>query len=81
MAAYCKFLDSPAYNLDQESTYDAIKELQLFVNRYPNSDRVEECNKYLDILRDKLEKKIIILQSYIIICQNINLRFVLLIIF
>ncbi|MCD6112750.1 MAG: outer membrane protein assembly factor BamD [Bacteroidales bacterium] len=57
MAAYCKFLDSPAYNLDQESTYDAIKELQLFVNRYPNSDRVEECNKYLDILRDKLEKK------------------------
>lgn len=57
MAAYCKYLDSPVFNLDQNSTFDAIKELQVFINKYPNSERVPECNKYLDKLRDKLEEK------------------------
>lgn len=57
MSAYCKYLDSPKPSLDQTNTYDAINELQLFTNQYPNSPRVEECNKLIDQLRDKLETK------------------------
>ena len=33
-AAYCYYLNSPAFSLDQSSTYKAIDELQLFANRY-----------------------------------------------
>lgn len=57
MAAYCFYLDSPRSNLDQENTYKAIDELQLFVNLYPNSDRAEEAGDLIQSLRDKLEKK------------------------
>jgi outer membrane protein assembly factor BamD len=59
MNAYCYYLDSPRYSLDQTNTYEAIKELQLFVNLYPNSDSLESCNNIIDRLRDKLEKKAI----------------------
>ncbi|MFI5220363.1 MAG: outer membrane protein assembly factor BamD [Bacteroidia bacterium] len=55
--AYCYFLDSPAFTLDQTSTLDAIKQFQLFINRYPKSARVEECNRQIDLLRLKLESK------------------------
>jgi outer membrane protein assembly factor BamD len=57
MNAYCYFLDSPASSLDQTNTYTAIKELQLFINLYPNSSRVEEANKLIDQLRAKLQRK------------------------
>lgn len=57
MSAYCQYLDSPKYNLDQTSTYEALKELQLFVNIYPFSPRVTKCNELIDNLRAKLEKK------------------------
>jgi outer membrane protein assembly factor BamD len=59
MAAYCKFLDSPRASLDQTNTYDAINELQLFANMYPQSSRIEECNTLIDELRAKLEEKAI----------------------
>ncbi len=32
LSAYCTYLDSPKYNLDQTNTYEAIKDLQLFIN-------------------------------------------------
>ncbi len=57
MSAYCKYLDSPKWSLDQTSTNDAIKQLQSFINIYPNSERVVVCNQYIDELRLKLEKK------------------------
>jgi outer membrane protein assembly factor BamD len=57
MNAYCYFLDSPVSSLDQTNTYTAIKELQLFINLYPNSERVEEANKLIDELRAKLQRK------------------------
>jgi len=57
MSAYCNFLNSPRYSLDQSSTYEAIKELQLFMNVYPRSKRVPECNDLIDQLRMKLELK------------------------
>ncbi len=57
MNAYCYYLDSPTYSLDQASTKKAMDELQLFVNQYPNSKKIEICNKYIDELQEKLEKK------------------------
>jgi len=57
LSAYCSYLDSPRSSLDQTSTNDAISSLQLFVNQYPKSNRVAECNKLIDELRSKLEKK------------------------
>ncbi|MBD3750537.1 MAG: outer membrane protein assembly factor BamD [Sphingobacteriales bacterium] len=57
LAAYCYYLDSPNYSLDQENTYKAIDALQLFINLYPNSDRVAEASKLIQDLRDKLEHK------------------------
>ncbi len=55
--AYCYYLDSPIYSLDQKSTLDAIQQFQLFINKYPQSSRIEECNKLIDELRLKLENK------------------------
>jgi outer membrane protein assembly factor BamD len=57
MSAYCNFLNSPEYSLDQSTTYEALKDLQLFVNTYPKSKRVSECNDLMDQLRFKLEMK------------------------
>ena len=57
MAAYCYYLDSPIFSLDQENTNKAIESLQLFINLYPKSDRVPEASKLIQNLRDKLEEK------------------------
>jgi outer membrane protein assembly factor BamD len=57
MGAYCNYQESPRYSLDQTSTYDAIKELQLFINMYPESEKVAKANTLIDELRAKLEKK------------------------
>lgn len=57
MAAYCSYQESPRSSLDQTSTYDALKELQLFINKYPKSEKVAKANELMDELRNKLEKK------------------------
>lgn len=57
LAAYCYYLDSPRYSLDQSSTNKAINELQLFINQHPGSNRVDTATVYIDRLRDKLERK------------------------
>ncbi|MBN2174922.1 MAG: outer membrane protein assembly factor BamD [Bacteroidales bacterium] len=57
LAAYCKYLDSPIYKLDQTNTREAINDLQLFINTYPHSERVEQSNNLIDELREKLQKK------------------------
>jgi outer membrane protein assembly factor BamD len=57
MAAYCYYLESPIYSLDQENTIKAMEALQLFINIYPKSERVAEASKLIDNLRDKLETK------------------------
>jgi outer membrane protein assembly factor BamD len=57
MSAYCNYLNSPEYSLDQSTTYEALKDLQLFTNTYPKSKRVSECNDLMDQLRYKLEMK------------------------
>lgn len=58
MSAYCKYLESPRYSLDQTKTQEAINELQTFANQYPNSDKVDRVNELIDDLRTKLEKKL-----------------------
>ncbi len=55
--AMCYYRDSPDNPLDQTSTYKAIAQLQYFVDRYPQSALVQECNKRIDELRFKLESK------------------------
>lgn len=57
MSAYCQYLESAETSLDQTPTTDALTEFQLFVDRYPNSERVKECNTLMDELRYKLETK------------------------
>ena len=57
MAAMSNYNMSPNYKLEQENTSKAIDAFQLFVNTYPNSDRLETCNSFIDELRKKLEDK------------------------
>ncbi|MDR4987390.1 MAG: outer membrane protein assembly factor BamD [Bacteroidales bacterium] len=57
LSAYCLYLESPRYSLDQTNTLQAIRELQAFINRFPYSERVEDANELIDELRYKLEKK------------------------
>jgi outer membrane protein assembly factor BamD len=57
MNAYCFFLTSANYKLDQTSTKNAIKEFQSFVDTYSESERIDSCNLIMDKLRGKLEKK------------------------
>jgi outer membrane protein assembly factor BamD len=57
MAGYCSYLLSPKVRLDQEITLNAIDALQLYVNLYPFSERVDEAHRLIDELRDKLVEK------------------------
>ena len=57
MSAFCNCQNSPEYSLDQTITKDAIKELQGFINQYPQSKRIPECNELIDKMRGKLETK------------------------
>ncbi|MBE9467123.1 MAG: outer membrane protein assembly factor BamD [Bacteroidetes bacterium] len=57
LSAYCFYLESPYPDLDQTNTSKAIDALQIFINKYPKSDRVSEANKLIDELLFKLETK------------------------
>lgn len=55
--ALCYYHESPRYSLDQTETHNAISNLQLFINQYPMSSRLDTCNKIMSSLRRKLEVK------------------------
>lgn len=57
LSAYCFYLTSPPYSLDQSNTISAIQEMQIFINLYPQSAHLQDCNKIIDKLRLKLENK------------------------
>lgn len=57
MKAYCYYMSSPEYSLDQTNTIKAINAMQLFADQYPSSTRLEQCNRLIDQLRYKLEMK------------------------
>ncbi|GAB2549365.1 outer membrane protein assembly factor BamD [Rufibacter soli] len=49
--------ESPSYNLDQQSTAQAMSALQEFMRRYPQSKYMAEANKIYDELSGKVEVK------------------------
>ena len=57
MSAYSDYSSSPAYSLDQEDTYRALENLNLFMDTYPLSPLKDSCNTIIIELRGKLEKK------------------------
>lgn len=57
LTAYCYYLEAPTHSLDQAYTFKAINELQLFINTHPGSERIEQCNEYMEDLRGRLELK------------------------
>lgn len=58
MASYSNYQMSPGFRLEQTFTEKAIDDFQLFANTYPNSPRLKECNRLIDEMRLKLEKKV-----------------------
>ena len=57
MVAYSSYQMSPSFRLDQTYTEKSIEEFENFVNNYPQSERVKECNRLIDEMRLKLEQK------------------------
>lgn len=55
--AYSNYLLSPTFRLDQQYTVKAIELFQIFINTYPNSDRVASANDLITECRSKLETK------------------------
>lgn len=51
------FLDTPEPRLDQSSTYNALQELQMFMEYFPDSPRKSEAQIMLFSLQDKLVMK------------------------
>lgn len=57
MTAQAYYNQSPSFRLDQNPSVEAINAFQDFANKYPDSDKVAECNERIDELRAKLELK------------------------
>ncbi len=57
MHAYSLFLDAPDYNLDQQSSEEAVAAIQQFVARYPGSASYERAMDMLNTLEDRFEEK------------------------
>lgn len=57
LSAMCSVNNSPTPSLDQTDTELAIRDLQSFVDRYPQSELIDSCNNLIDGLRFKLERK------------------------
>ncbi len=57
LSSLCSVQNSPQFSLDQTETYNALDQLQIFIDQYPNSNRIDTCNQIMDNLRAKLERK------------------------
>lgn len=57
MIAYSYYQQSPSFRLDQTPSVEAINAFQDFANKFPESDRILQCNELIDELRSKLEVK------------------------
>lgn len=49
---------SPVYSIDQTETFKAIEKIQGFIDRYPNSQYINEANATSKKLNDKIERKV-----------------------
>ena len=56
-SGYGLYLDSPDPRLDQTQTYEAINQLQLYLEYYPQSERAAEAQKIMFELQEKLAYK------------------------
>ncbi len=56
-AGYCLYKASPEARLDQTATYSAIKELQAYLDNYPEGEHKDEVIGMLFRLQDKLAYK------------------------
>ncbi len=85
LAAKSAYKISPIYSKEQKETIEAIEKLQLFINRYPESQYLSEANTMVKELDLKLERKAYeITRQYNIItdysasiksCENFILEF------
>ncbi|RPD99872.1 outer membrane protein assembly factor BamD [Aureibaculum marinum] len=57
LAAQSYYMNSPKSSRDQTNTHKALTALQNFIDKFPESDKVEVANKYYDELATRLEKK------------------------
>jgi outer membrane protein assembly factor BamD len=57
LSAYSYKLASPPFSLDPTDTNKALEAFQIFINEYPDSDKIGEANKHYKELRYKLQKK------------------------
>ena len=57
MYAYSLYVASPAENLDQKSSIEAMNAMQTYVNQYPTSKFAEQANEVIAASQKKLEKK------------------------
>ena len=57
LSAYCSYMESPDYTLDQSLTKMAIEEFEAFAERWPRSNHIPEVNHYLDEMREKMMRK------------------------
>ncbi len=57
MTGYCYYKQSPRPELDQETTYKTITAMQMFLSKYPTSERVPECLEIITEMKDKLVEK------------------------
>ncbi|MBN3583805.1 outer membrane protein assembly factor BamD [Algoriphagus aestuarii] len=57
MHAYSLYLDAPDYNLDQQSSQEAVAAIQQFVTRFPGSASYERAMEMLDDLEKRFEEK------------------------
>ena len=56
-SGYGLYLDSPDPRLDQAQTYEAINQLQLYLEYYPQSERAKEAQNIMFELQEKLAYK------------------------
>lgn len=56
-SAICKVKVSPEYSLDATETQNAIDQLQLYLDKYPDTEYADTCNQIIDKLIGKLEVK------------------------
>lgn len=57
LGAMCAYQQSPKFSLDQSATYEAINDFQLFLNRFPKTERKDTTQVLMDKLLEKLELK------------------------
>ncbi len=57
MVGYCYYKQSPRPELDQDNTFRTITAMQMFMTKYPSSEKVNQCQEIIVEMSDKLVEK------------------------